>query len=249
MALYWVWHSQLVSDIEIDPFFDVGGPDLSTTDAGARTNMVASREAMAKQMATSEVTSYLMYAKTMNWKEVISAHPSPLFQSIGQKDKDLPWTRQLVSYAVHKNIKELWKLFDVLNWWNDFGRQHYPHVMMVASVTLARPYSNAQQERDFSLATWFDGNLVQKQKPATLEKRLMTCLNREPVKMLEETLHQLDPKYKVVETEDEDAGPTMESADEDNTNSTSSEDEEEIDQAVDDMDGANNEEGEDILGF
>ena len=41
---------------------------------------------------------------------------------------------------------------------------------MVAAINLARPYSNAQQEHDFSMATWFDGNLVQRQKPLTLEE-------------------------------------------------------------------------------
>ncbi|KAL7567925.1 hypothetical protein ACA910_019638 [Epithemia clementina (nom. ined.)] len=59
---------------------------------------------------------------------------------------------------------------------------------MVAAIQLARPYSNAQQERDFSLATWFDGNLVQKQRPETLEKRLVGCLNRNVVKELQQLL-------------------------------------------------------------
>ncbi|KAL7557817.1 hypothetical protein ACA910_003858 [Epithemia clementina (nom. ined.)] len=120
-------------------------------------------------MAKSEVEQYLNYCATMDWKQTITDYPTDLFHKLEKDSNDgTQWNKQLTSYAKCQNIKGLWKYLDVLQWWNDFGRQYYPHVMMVASIALGRPYSNAQQEQDFSMATWFDGNLVQRQKPGTL---------------------------------------------------------------------------------
>ena len=62
---------------------------------------------------------------------------------------------------------------------------------MVAAINLARRYSNPQQEHDFSIATWFDGNLVQRQKPLTLEKRLAGPLNQQVVKQIQSLLQKL----------------------------------------------------------
>ena len=63
---------------------------------------------------------------------------------------------------------------------------------MVAAVNLARPYSNAQQECDFSMATWFDRNLVWRQKPLILEKRLVGSLSQQVVRQMQSLLQKLN---------------------------------------------------------
>ena len=72
----------------------------------------------------------------------------------------MQWWKQLKRYTNHNSINEFWQYFNVMQWWNEFGWEHYPCIMMVAAINLARPYSNEQQECDFSMATWFDGKLV-----------------------------------------------------------------------------------------
>ena len=75
--------------------------------------------------------------------------------------------------------------------------------MMLAAINKARPYSNAHQECDFSMATWFDSNLFQRQKPQTLEMRLVGSLNRLVVKQMWCLLQKLKPAIvKVIDVYD-----------------------------------------------
>ena len=127
-----------------------------------------------RQQVLSEVSHFLMFCHGMNWLETIRKYPTDLFKEECWKHMEgKQWWKQCRSYATHNNINELWQYSIAMQWWNGFGRQYDAHVMMVAAINLARPYSNAQQKCDVSMATWFGGYLVQRQKPKMLEMMLV----------------------------------------------------------------------------
>ena len=92
-------------------------------------------------------------------------------------DEGIQWWKQFKSYTRHNKVNELWQYFNVREWWNSVGQQYHPNIKMVAAINLVRPYSTVQQEHDFSMATCYGRNLVQRQKNLTLEKMLVGSLN------------------------------------------------------------------------
>ena len=73
------------------------------------------------------------------------------------------WMKHDVSWAEHTsadllksdNDYDVWKFYkevDVLKWYQDVGASAFPSVAMMACVYLAKPMSNAFQERFFSTA-------------------------------------------------------------------------------------------------
>ena len=131
-----------------------------------------------KKRATDLVNRYLDHCVSLDYELLLRKYPA-------KGVKMLPWEKNKLKVWFHqKNVSHLWKHFDVLEWWNDFGRTSFPDILPVAAVALAKPYTNAQQERDFSKASWFDGKLKQKQLPETLEMKVMSSLNRNVVEMM-----------------------------------------------------------------
>jgi hypothetical protein len=124
----------------------------------------------------------------MDWEEIITKNQTDILNNHQEKAKksgNLPdWQKNFKAYVKTKNIIHLWQYFDILGWWRNYGKVAFPNIAMAAAVTLARPYTNASQERDFSMATWFDGKLCQSQKPEILERRLLLGLNREVVDVI-----------------------------------------------------------------
>jgi len=59
-------------------------------------------------------------------------------------------------------------------------------------IALGKPSTNAGQERDFNRATWLDSNLVQSQKPKTLEDRHISVINRDSVNNMKKLLEEVD---------------------------------------------------------
>ncbi|KAL7577081.1 hypothetical protein ACA910_019689 [Epithemia clementina (nom. ined.)] len=95
------------------------------------------------------------------------------------------------------------------------------------------------------MATWFDGNWVQHQKPETLEKRLLTCINRQVVVDMKDFLSKLDNKFKTTEeTRAQEAPIVIPNEDHLQTGEGNLE---EGDQAVQEMDG--NDKEDDLFGF
>jgi hypothetical protein len=136
-------------------------------------------------LARSEVTKYIHYCTTMDWEEIIMKNQTVVLKNDQEKatkdGKADEWRKKFKGFVSLKNIIQIWQYFDLLGWWKTYGKMAFPNIAMAAAITLARPYTNASQERDFSMATWFDGNLVQSQKPEVLERRLLLGLNRQVV--------------------------------------------------------------------
>jgi hAT family C-terminal dimerisation region len=69
--------------------------------------------------------------------------------------------------------------FDIMEWWEESGKQVYPLIYPVACCILALPDSNGDQERTFSSATWMDGDLNTKQADLTFQMKVLVYKNTE----------------------------------------------------------------------
>jgi hAT family C-terminal dimerisation region len=85
------------------------------------------------------------------------------------------------------NFELIAKNFDVMEWWENHGKQIYPLIYPIACLILALPDSNGMQERTFSSGTWMDGKLKKQQKDETFRMKVLLYKNK---KFLEE--HRLD---------------------------------------------------------
>ena len=74
----------------------------------------------------------MVYCKEMNWFNTVKKHPTVVFNEESQKHKDtLEWWEDVEDEAFNFNIKGLWQYFG-MQWWNEFGHQYYPHIIMLA---------------------------------------------------------------------------------------------------------------------
>lgn len=73
------------------------------------------------------------------------------------------------------------KRLDILACWRDISML-YPNIFPTACIILGKPPTNAKQERLFSWATWFDGNLRQRLSESGFEMRLLEKANRDFVR-------------------------------------------------------------------
>jgi hAT family C-terminal dimerisation region len=181
------------SQVDSDDFFNIqdiyGENHLTTMPTLAESKI---------DLAQSEVNKYINYCTTMDWEETIINNPTVQLkndQERATKDGNQEeWRKKFKGFVNTKNIIQLWQYFDLLGWWKTFGKMNFPNIAMAAAITLARPYTNASQERDFSMATWFDGNLFQNQKPEKLERRLLLGLNRQVVEVIKSEITEIQEK-------------------------------------------------------
>jgi hypothetical protein len=145
--------------------------------------------AATRKDAKEQVKAYLLYMEDVNWDSLITKwltddgreyHAKMAKCSIKKKD----WKK----WCRRKDIISLWRFFDVLAWWNIVGRSTYPLMFPVACVSLGKPFTNAEQERNFSMASWFNGNLTQSAHGTTFETRYIEAINRKVVIKCESTL-------------------------------------------------------------
>jgi hypothetical protein len=95
------------------------------------------------------------------------------------------------------NWEYISEAFDVMKWW-EAHRNTFPNVYIVACHVLATPDSNANQERTFSAATWFDGKLSNRQNDATFQMRVLLYKNAEFIKTSKITIAE---QYKIMARE------------------------------------------------
>jgi len=89
--------------------------------------------------------------------------------------------------------------FDVMKWWEEFGKFEYPHIYIIACLILPLPDSNASQERTFSSATWMDGKLNKRQSDATFQMKIVLQQNSD---FLDQTRIHVEEDYKKKMAED-----------------------------------------------
>jgi hypothetical protein len=78
-----------------------------------------------------------------------------------------------------KNYQLIAEHFDVMDWWERFGKENHKLIYPVACCILALPDSNGHQERTFSAATWMDGKLQKRQSDMTFQMKVLLYKNAE----------------------------------------------------------------------
>ena len=69
------------------------------------------------------------------------------------------------------NFDKICKGFDIMEWWEDHGKDKFPKIYVIACLILALPDSNGNQERTFSACTWMDGKLKKNQGEGTFQTK------------------------------------------------------------------------------
>ena len=109
---------------------------------------------------------------------VIKKYPSAAFISESpdwSEDKQQWFSERCAT----RDFGSVGKYFDVLGWWND-QKTKFPKIFPSAMVWIAKPATNAFQERVFSVASWFHNNrLMRQEDPKTFEMRTLGRLNRQ----------------------------------------------------------------------
>jgi hypothetical protein len=127
----------------------------------------ASSETGDVDVVTAEVDRF--FDHRIQWSQYIlkTTANELLAHSIGKNTKE--W---------QKNIMMIAKVFDVMKWWEDVGKEDFPHIYLMACLNLAVPDSNGDTERMFSAATWMDDKLKKRQSDATFEMKVLLYWNR-----------------------------------------------------------------------
>ena len=81
-----------------------------------------------------------------------------------------------------KTLTKICLGFDIMEWWEDYGKDKFPRIYMIACLILALPDSNGSQERTFSACTWMDGKLKKNQGEGTFQ---MKCVLNKTKKVRE----------------------------------------------------------------
>ena len=119
---------------------------------------------------------------TLDWAKLIHDFPSKLHIDFSKRSLQDAKTKKEWDLSIKKRkVTKVWKHFDVLKWWGTDARHKFPLLFPLATIVLGKPYTNAYQERCFSLASWFDNKLMQCQKAETLQMRCLDAQNRKNV--------------------------------------------------------------------
>jgi len=132
----------------------------------------APEDILEQQRVEADAVWSAWMALAINWDEY----------AVGADLKTMATGRKKVAYDVWK----LYKSIDVLVWFRDVGQKTYPSIAVLARAYLAKPMSNAYQERFFSTA----GNVLAKNRlfmdADRAEKLQMLKHNAEKVPLLKQ---------------------------------------------------------------
>ena len=109
-----------------------------------------------------EVTAFFKHE--INWRSYLMAK---------NVDEEVVKVIGMDRYSWMVNWELISQNFDIMEWWEETGKQQFPMIYVCACQFMALPESNGNQERTFSAATWMDGKLNKRQSDATFE---MKCL-------------------------------------------------------------------------
>jgi hypothetical protein len=150
--------------------------------------IVENRRVKLSQSLKLQVSSYIRYCKEMDIMLVLEEYGNDDYRTNGRKKAiDI---RKLSYYkdALYTN-----QYFDILLWWNVYGRNNYPLLMPGASIILGKPTHNAFQERVFSRGTYADSNLKKSMKENNFEMAVLNSLN---CQKMDEIIKQQNMKVK-----------------------------------------------------
>lgn len=128
-----------------------------------------------------------------HWKNILIEFPSPLMKIEIEKNSTGVKTGIHTQHDVTNwdyiptDVVYTHKRLDVISFWRS-QKDIFPTLYPIALNVLAKPPTNAKQERMFSMATWMDGSLRQRMSDATFEMRLLEKANRKFVAGQQEQL-------------------------------------------------------------
>jgi hypothetical protein len=127
----------------------------------------------------------------------------------GQRFNLFPWVPTDVqrsigstSMSFNQNMDTCIKHFDIMKWWEDFGKTQFKLIYPVACRILALPDSNGHQERTFSAATWMDGKLNSRQSEMTFQMKVMLYKNQQFLEKYRHIVEDADRRHAAQKTKD-----------------------------------------------
>ena len=121
-----------------------------------------------------------------HWESIIRQYSTEEFEKVSKKWDD-DETEEFKENCVNRNYLEIGKYFDLLGWWRAHSMM-FPYLYPSAIIWLAKPATNAFQERIFSIGTWMHQNkLMRRAHKKTNEMRTMECVNRSLLEEIKKT--------------------------------------------------------------
>ena len=165
---------------DLDLAADDDDVEQSGTAANNGNDPVTERARKLEKTILEEFSEYKHYCEKKglyNWKDLINEYPTPQYleELITWDDPKKKW----FAFRCKKHdFMSVGKYFHVMKWW-DAHKSTYPHLFPTALVWLAKPATNAFQERVFSCSSWLDSNrLMRKESPHNFQMRSLTCVSR-----------------------------------------------------------------------
>ena len=125
-----------------------------------------------------------------HWEEVIKAYPSKKFSDEYDDWSDVA-KRAFSRHCHNRNYLQVGQYFDLMGWWRVHS-SNWQYVFPSAVIWLAKPATNAFQERIFSMGSWMLQNkLMGSMSKKTSEMRTMEYINRQVLRTIEENEEEI----------------------------------------------------------
>jgi hypothetical protein len=134
--------------------------------------IVETRKVKLTQTLKLQVSSYIRYCKEMDIVSILEE-----FGNVEYRTDEKRKVIDLKKLSYYKDALYANQYFDILVWWNVYGRNNFPLLTPGASIILGKPTHNAFQERVFSRGTYADSNLKKSMKENNFEMAVLNSLN------------------------------------------------------------------------
>ena len=185
--------SDTASDDDSDDVFNIfesykAAKDREASQEQQSQNNSAENILDAKQVAMQKLTEkvdsefgqFLDYSERMispSWEGHIKKYPTEAFKKESKTWSPKQWKR-FKTACTKINFQRVGKYFDVLKWWALY-KDRFPHIFPTSIIWIAKPATNAFQERVFSTASMMDGNkTMNRQLDKNFEMRTLGRLTR-----------------------------------------------------------------------
>jgi hypothetical protein len=160
-------------DFDIDPYLKIcarnrGTESIIRNSVQSQENQMQLQRKVSKRIK-DELDSYMDYCDSVDWIELIKKYKSDYHESLDTVN----WKR----ISGYGDPLYAASLFDMFEWWRDYGKERFPMVGTVALIIFGKPYHNGFQERVFSKGSATDSQLRRKLKEKTFEMSVIEGLN------------------------------------------------------------------------
>ena len=121
-----------------------------------------------------EVASYTLFCESMDIEKVLDKVGN---EKYFKEKNQLKYDKNHREELELKNVDYLKKYFDVLAFWQMYGKEKWPKLTVGAMLILGKPSHNGFQERVFSKGNYKDGQLKKRQHADTFEMAVLESFN------------------------------------------------------------------------